>query len=208
MARLKESKPDDEREIGVEEMPRTPRQKLDMLNDHFPLPQHRLHLNNSQQAALRDLDKHTRQQTAAENGGKLLESGEYQTTYANLSKVDSNGIWHQISHLLDGRLNASNATKIRELMSNDHQLQSLIASLQDNVSTDATVTLELKDSVRERLEQRWMTEGNSPEETVAELTNRDNLRLKSIAFTKSQSKVTASPPRHFCWAARTARRSP
>lgn len=118
-----------------------------------------------------------------------MQGGEYQTTYANLSKVDSNGLWHQLSHLLDGSLNASNANKMRELMKDDHQLQTLIAALQDNVSTEATVTLELKDEVRERLEQRWLEQGNSPEEMQAELTNRDNLRLKSIAFTKSQVKT-------------------
>ena len=169
-------------------VPLTPRQKLDQLVAHFA-PRDRTTLNNGQQAVLRDLDKHLRQQKAAEQGKRLLQNGEYQTTYANLSKVDSNGLWHQLSHLLDGQLNASNATKIRELMSRDHQLQSLIATLQDNVSTDATVTLELKDEVREQLEQRWLEQGNSPEEMMAELTNRDNLRLKSIAFTKSQIKT-------------------
>lgn len=169
-------------------VPLTPRQKLDKLVEHFA-PRDRTTLNNGQQAVLRDLDKHLRQQKAAEQGKRLLQNGEYQTTYANLSKVNSNGLWHQLSHLLDGQLNASNATKIRELMSSDHQLQSLIATLQDNVSTDATVTLELKDEVREQLEQRWLEQGNSPEEMMAELTNRDNLRLKSIAFTKSQIKT-------------------
>ena len=176
-------KSDDEQAI-----PLTPRQKLDRLVAHFA-PRDRTTLNNGQQAVLRDLDKHLRQQKAAEQGKRLLQNGEYQTTYANLSKVNSNGLWHQLSHLLDGQLNASNATKIRELMSSDHQLQSLIATLQDNVSTDATVTLELKDEVREQLEQRWLEQGNSPEEMMAELINRDNLRLKSIAFTKSQIKT-------------------
>jgi len=171
-----------------DETPLTPRQKLDKLDAHFT-PRNLREKSNEQQAALRDLDKHLRQQTAAERGQKLLQGGEYQTTYANLSKVDSNGLWHQLSHLLDGSLNASNATKMRELMKDDHQLQSLIASLQDNVSTEATVTLELKDEVRERLEQRWLAQGNSPDEMRAELTNRDNLRLKSIAFTKSQVKT-------------------
>ncbi|MEM6050702.1 AvrE-family type 3 secretion system effector [Erwinia sp. P7711] len=176
-------KSDDEQAI-----PLTPRQKLDRLVAHFA-PRDRTTLNNGQQAVLRDLDKHLRQQKAAEQGKRLLQNGEYQTTYANLSKVNSNGLWHQLSHLLDGQLNASNATKIRELMSSDHQLQSLIATLQDNVSTDATVTLELKDEVREQLEERWLEQGNSPEEMMAELINRDNLRLKSIAFTKSQIKT-------------------
>lgn len=171
-----------------DETPLTPRQKLNKLDDHFT-PRDIREKSNEQQAALRDLDKHLRQQSAAERGQKLLQGGEYQTTYANLSKVDSNGLWHQLSHLLDGSLNASNASKMRELMKDDHQLQGLIAALQDNVSTEATVTLELKDEVRERLEQRWLREGNSPEEMRAELTNRDNLRLKSIAFTKSQVKT-------------------
>ncbi|MEI2267002.1 AvrE-family type 3 secretion system effector [Erwinia sp. CGal63] len=171
-----------------DQTPLTPRQKLDKLDAHFT-PREMREKNNEQQAALRDLDKHLRQQSAAERGQKLLQGGEYQTTYANLSKVDSNGLWHQLSHLLDGTLNASNATKMRELMKDDHQLQSLIAALQDNVSTEATVTLELKDEVRERLEQRWLQQGNSPDEMRAELTNRDNLRLKSIGFTKSQTKT-------------------
>lgn len=171
-----------------DETPLTPRQKLDKLDAHFS-PRDLREKSNEQQAALRDLDKHLRQQSAAERGQKLLQGGEYQTTYANLSKVDSNGLWHQLSHLLDGSLNASNANKMRELMKDDHQLQTLIAALQDNVSTEATVTLELKDEVRERLEQRWLEQGNSPEEMQAELTNRDNLRLKSIAFTKSQVKT-------------------
>ena len=182
MEALKDKKDD------AEATPLTSRQKLAQLNTHFAAG-NRATMNNGQQAALRDLDKQTRQQSAADGGKKLLQSGEYQTTYANLSKVDSNGLWHQLSHLLDGKLNASNATRIRELMGNDHQLQSLIATLQDNVSTDATVTLELKDEVRERLEKRWLEHGNSPEEMMAELTNRDNLRLKSIAFTKTQIKT-------------------
>lgn len=171
-----------------DENPLTPRQKLSRLDAHFT-PRDSHEKSNEQQAALRDLDKHLRQQSAADRGLKLLQGGEYQTTYANLSKVDSNGLWHQLSHLLDGSLNASNASKMRELMKDDHQLQTLIATLQDNVSTEATVTLELKDEVREKLEQRWLREGNSPEEMRAELTNRDNLRLKSIAFTKSQVKT-------------------
>lgn len=166
----------------------TPREKLTQLDAHFT-ERDRATMSNGQQAALRDLDKHVRQQSAADQGKKLLQSGQYQTTYANLSKVDSLGLWHQLSHLLDGKLNASNATKIRELMGHDLQLQSLIATLQDNVSTDATVTLELKDDARERLEKRWLEQGNSQQEMISELTNRENLRIKSIAFNKSQTKT-------------------
>ncbi|MBV4366128.1 AvrE-family type 3 secretion system effector [Erwinia phyllosphaerae] len=180
MAALKDKEDD--------ETPLTPAQKLDKIDAHFT-PRNLRQKSNEQQAALRDLDKHLRQQSAAEKGQKLLQNGEYQTTYANLSKVDSNGIWHQLSHLLDGSLNASNANKMRELMKDDRQLQTLIAALQDNVSTEATVTLELKDDVREKLEKRWLEQGNSPEEMRAELTRRDNLRLKSIAFSKSQVKT-------------------
>lgn len=162
--------------------------KLAMLKEHFATSD-RTTLNNGWQSALRYLDKHVRQQQAAAQGEKLLESGEYQTTYANLGKVESSGLWHQLSHLLDDRLNAGIANKIRQLMSHDQQLQSLIATLQDNVSTDATVTLMLKDSVREQLEEAWLEKRNSPKWLISALINRDNLRLKYIAFSKSQTKT-------------------
>lgn len=166
---------------------RTARQKLNALDVHFESRRGE-EGTNGQKAALRELDKHLRQQYAAERGLTLLQNGEYQTTYANTSKVDNNGLWHQFSHWLDGELNASNATRIRQLMTDDHRLQTLIARLKDNVSTDATVTLELKNDVRERLEQRWLKEGIGADELTAELTDRNNLRLKAIGFSKGQSK--------------------
>lgn len=146
-------------------------------------------MSNEQQAALRDLGKHVRQQEAADNGRTLLGSDQYETTYENPGNAGNPGLWHKLSHLLDGKLNASNATKIRELMDHSPQLQSLIATLQDNLCTNATVTLELNDEARDRLEKHWLEQENSQQEVISELTNHDNLRIKSIAFNESQTKT-------------------
>ncbi len=168
--------------------------QLMTLSDHF---RHHLlgakMLNNSQHAAIRDLQKLIHQREAMDNKVLLPQSLEYQSTYNNLVKVDNNSLPHWIHsafrfEMQDDNHANSNANRIGAMMKQDPSLTKLIGQLQLSTDTKAEVTLELKDEARRQLVENWLHGNIQRQELEQQLQDRSNMRIKSIAFVESKSK--------------------
>ncbi|MDF2623095.1 MAG: hypothetical protein K0S62_866 [Kosakonia cowanii] len=117
-----------------------------------------------------------------------LNSAEYQSTYNNLRKVDSNNLMHVVHSLFASELPESAAEAISRFMEEKPLLKEAIRELQKNRNTQAVVTLELHDDRRYALQQMWLRHETQPEEIAALLRDRHCLRVKSIAFSETDSK--------------------
>lgn len=117
-----------------------------------------------------------------------LNSAEYQSTYNNLRKVDSNNLMHVVHSLFASELPESAAEAISRFMQEKPLLKEAIRELQKNRNTQAVVTLELHDDRRYALQQMWLRHETQPEEVAALLRDRHSLRVKSIAFSETDSK--------------------
>ncbi|WP_034946191.1 AvrE-family type 3 secretion system effector [Erwinia oleae] len=165
----------------------TPKQKLDRLDAHFT-PRNYDSRNNAQRGALRDLDKHIRQQKAWEEGNLLLDSGEHKVTFSNMNKVTGDSLKDNLAKLLGGLLASEAVEKVIQLAENDERLKETLSSLKDNTSATAVVTLEMKDDARDDLEDRLLNGGKVPDDLSQELVDYSKMRVKSIDFTKTQTK--------------------
>ncbi|QNK33110.1 AvrE-family type 3 secretion system effector [Serratia sp. JUb9] len=172
----------------------SPKAKLAVLNDHFL--QHLLGaktLNNSQHAAIRDLQKLIHQREAMDNKVPLPGALEYQSTYNNLAKLDSNSLPHWIHdafrfEMQDDNHANSNANRIGAMMAQDPRLAGLIGQMQLSTDTKAEVTLELKDEDRRELVESWLHGNIQRQDLERQLQDRSKMRIKSIAFVESKSK--------------------
>lgn len=169
----------------------SPQARLAELSEHFL--SHLLGgktLNNSQHAAIRDLQKLIHQREAMDNKVPLPGALEYQSTYNNLAKVDSNSLPHWIHDAFRFEMQDDNhANRIGAMMTQAPSLAGLIRQMQLSTDTKAEVTLELKDEARSRLVEKWLY-GN------IQLQDRSNMRIKSIAFVESKAKgdgITSRP---------------
>lgn len=172
---------------------KTPDEKLTALLNHFG--QHEAQgkvTNNAQYAAIRELAKLRQQREALNLHVPLPAGAETQSSYNNLAKIDSNGLLHWIgdmlSHETESNHELSNANRIRNMMQQDAHLSGLIKQMQLSPDTQAVVTLEPKDEVKEQLNTDWLAGRISRNELEARLKLRSNMRIKSVAFTESKSK--------------------
>lgn len=168
-------------------------EKLDALLNHFA--QHEAQgkvINNAQYGAIRELVKLRQQREALNLHVPLPGGAETQSTYNNLAKIDSNGLLHWIGDMLNHETESnhelSNANRIRSMMQQDAHLSGLIQQMQLSPDTQAVVTLEPKDEVKEQLNTDWLAGRISRGELEARLKTRSNMRIKSVAFTESKSK--------------------
>lgn len=172
---------------------KTNNEKLDALLNHFG--EHEAQgkvTNNAQYAAIRELVKLRQQREALNLHVPLPAGAETQSSYNNLAKIDSNGLLHwlgdMLSHETESNHELSNANRIRAMMEQDAHLSGLIKQMQLSPDTQAVVTLEPKDEVKEQLNTDWMAGRISRNELETRLQTRSNMRIKSIAFTESKSK--------------------
>lgn len=172
---------------------KTNNEKLDALLNHFG--EHETQgkvTNNAQYAAIRELVKLRQQREALNLHVPLPAGAETQSSYNNLAKIDSNGLLHwlgdMLSHETESNHELSNANRIRAMMEQDAHLSGLIKQMQLSPDTQAVVTLEPKDEVKEQLNTDWMAGRISRNELETRLQTRSNMRIKSIAFTESKSK--------------------
>ncbi|MDU4092330.1 MAG: AvrE-family type 3 secretion system effector [Pantoea sp.] len=172
---------------------KTSDEKLDALLNHFG--QHEAQgnvTNNAQYSAIRELVKLRQQREALNLRVPLPGGAETQSTYNNLAKIDSNGLLHWIgdmlSHETQSNHELSNANRIRGMMQQDAHLSGLIKQMQLSADTQAVVTLEPKDDVKEQLNTDWLAGRISRGELEARLKTHSNMRIKSVAFTESKSK--------------------
>lgn len=190
-AQLMESLKDPDANSG--KAAKTPDEKLDALLTFFG--QHEAQgkvTNNAQYGAIRELVKLRQQREALTQRVPLPGGAEYQSTYNNLAKINGNGLLHWMgdlfSHETESNHALSNANRIRAMMENDTHLSGLLQQMQLSSDTQAVVTLEPKDQMKERLNADWLAGRISRDELEKRLQTRSDMRIKSIAFTESKSK--------------------
>ncbi|RWR01004.1 hypothetical protein ED28_16270 [[Pantoea] beijingensis] len=171
-----------------------PADKLKALVEHFkpqlskPFAPGTTMRGNAQRDAILQLRQSNRQQILAERKGKEIGTAEYRSTYGNLNKLDSNSFFHNLFHMVNPRPSDSNADRIAKMMDDDPRLKQIVRELQQNSSTEAVVTLELSEAQKNKVADAWQGGDITPQEIFETLSNSDNLRIKSIGFTRSQSK--------------------
>ncbi|WP_436892690.1 AvrE-family type 3 secretion system effector [Siccibacter turicensis] len=144
--------------------------------------------NNAQYGVLNAARQLEIQKEAATQRTHTLNSAEYQSTYNNLRKIDHNSLMHVVHSLFASELPESNAEAISRFMAEKPMLKEVIRELQKNRNTQASVTLEFTDETRYRMQQKWLKGETQPEEIQAMLKDRSNMRVKSIAFTETDTK--------------------
>lgn len=144
--------------------------------------------NNGQYGVINSARQLNTQRQALSLHCQGLNSAEYQSTYNNLRKVDSNNLMHVVHSLFASELPESGAEAISRFMEEKPMLKEVIRELQNNRNTQAVVTLELKDEVKFELQQMWLNHETQPEEVQAMLKDRSNLRVKSIGFSETDTK--------------------
>ncbi|MEI7377473.1 AvrE-family type 3 secretion system effector [Dickeya chrysanthemi] len=166
---------------GVKELTDTG-EKLAILNKHFEA---KTPADDGQYGAIRDLLAKTRQHGAAEKQGVTLDSASYSTSYANLSKLDSNGIFHALRKLVSDNLPPTNAERIHGFMEENPALKAVVQEMQSLTNATAGVSLELKDEVKAKVEQGIQNNTMGKDDIAAIFRDSNNLRIKSVDFTQT-----------------------
>ncbi|HDU5650185.1 TPA: AvrE-family type 3 secretion system effector [Klebsiella aerogenes] len=162
-----------------------PSEQLGILHRHFS---GQAISGDERYEALRSLNKLVLRQQAAESNGMELSSASHTTAYNNLSKLNSDGIFHLLNQHFNAALPPSNAQRLSSFMDSDPVLKGLIKQLQATPFSSASVLLELKDDLREQTE-RAMLDGKVGREEVGILfQDRNNLRIQSVSVSQSVSK--------------------
>ncbi|MGP3591675.1 AvrE-family type 3 secretion system effector [Vagococcus sp. WN89Y] len=144
--------------------------------------------NNGQYGVINSARQLSLQRQAQRLRCQGLNSAEYQSTYNNLRKVDSNNLMHVVHSLFASELPESAAEAISRFMEEKPLLKEVVRELQKNRNTQAMVTLELKDENKYTLQQMWLRHETQPEEVAAMLRDRESLRVKSVAFSETDTK--------------------
>lgn len=144
--------------------------------------------NNDQYAVIHSAKQLRLKQQAADLHSQSLNSAEFQTTYNNLHKINSNNLMHVMHSLIASELPPSNAERISSFMEQKPILKKVIRELQKHSDTKATVTLEMKDSEMLKAQKAWLQLNTQPEDIRQTLQNRNNLRVKSISFVTTHRK--------------------
>lgn len=161
------------------------RLKLDNLINHLITMKP---ANNAQYKTITMAKQLQLQQKAADLHCQSLNSAEYESTYSNLHKIDSNDLMHALHSIIASELPPSNADRINAFMQQKPMLNELIRELRKSTATQATVTLELKDKIRLALQKKWLDQRTQPEDIQHELKNTHNLRIKTITFSETNKK--------------------
>lgn len=144
--------------------------------------------SDGQYNAMQSLSKAVRQQSAAKQQAVMLSSVSHSASYANLSKLDSNGVLHALRKLVSDNLPPTNAERIHAFMSDDPALKAVITHLQSLPNASASVNLEPKDAVKERVEKGIQNNSLSKQAIVDLFKDSNNLRIGSISFTETVKK--------------------
>lgn len=176
----------------------TPTEKLKILNTHFsqwyepeePDEQHLFHQLNQhgQKSALLALQSLVRMQAAFEKKGQVISRAEFQTTFKNVSRIDHNSLCQYLSRLCGFRQTETQSDRLNKMMKADPHLSEFIDRLRENPHAIAAVTLEFNTSTRDRIERGWADETLSQNDITQLLTDRHNVRLKSVVFTQTVKK--------------------
>jgi hypothetical protein len=147
--------------------------------------------DDAQYAALKDLRQMQRQVTAASNGGVLMTMMDMTVTHNNVSRIAKAS---NAKRAVDWatqcfrEANPGNATHVQKYMAEDPTLKQLLDTLQKGSGTKAEVNLELRDEIKEHIETA-AADGTLTDAELRKLaTDRNNLRISSIAVFKAATK--------------------
>ncbi|RAU44013.1 MULTISPECIES: AvrE-family type 3 secretion system effector [unclassified Pseudomonas] len=148
-------------------------------------------VDDSQYAALKSLRQMQRQVTAAEQGGVLMTMMDMTITHNNIRRVGSasntkRAVDWATQYFREGH--QGNAEIIQGLMAKDPHLKSLLDTLQKGSGTRAEVILELRDDIKEQIETAAANGTLDDEQLKRLVTDRNNLRISSIAVFKAATK--------------------
>jgi hypothetical protein len=153
-------------------------------------------INDAQYAALTSLRQLDRQDTAARQGSSLMSLMDMVVKHNNVNRVDQvamskRGIdWTKALLGLD--VNAGNAEHINALMNADPQLKGLLDELKSSKGTTrAELKLEVRDDIKQRIEDRALAGDLTDKELKTLLADKDNLRIKSISIFRAAAKDDA-----------------
>ncbi|MEQ9919705.1 AvrE-family type 3 secretion system effector [Pectobacterium brasiliense] len=162
-----------------------PGDQLAILNAHFADKPAK---TDDQHQGLMSLKKLNVQQDVAQRDGATLDSVKHTTSYTNLSKLTENGLFQVIGNHLFSSLPPSNADRINQLIADNPALKDIVSRLQDNDRASVTVSLELKDDVREKIEKGIQNKTHGKDDVIALFKDGNNLRLASIEVSKAVKK--------------------
>ncbi|MFP1761964.1 AvrE-family type 3 secretion system effector [Lonsdalea quercina] len=160
-------------------------EQLAIMNRHFDAKTPR---NDGQYSAMQSLGKAVRQQSAAKHQAVTLSSVSHSASYANLSKLDSNGVLHALRKLVNDNLPPTNAERIHAFMNADPALKAVMTHLQSLPNASASVSLEPKDAVKEQVEKGIQNNSLSKQAIIDLFKDSNNLRIGSISFTETVKK--------------------
>ncbi|MEJ2417648.1 MAG: AvrE-family type 3 secretion system effector [Exilibacterium sp.] len=167
------------------ELSSNPAEKISIINQHFAskIPE-----TDDQYFLLNELHNVTIRHRATEKNAYLLSEANYSVSYTRLSRLNHDSLVDTILSRLSPQSRLTISQKIERLMREDRELKSLIETLQKQINSKASVTLELKDQVKIRA-QKALLEGTMAQQDIAHLLRRpENLRLKSISVTQKVKK--------------------
>jgi len=152
--------------------------------------------NDAQHSALISLAQTQRQQRANGQGSSLMSLMDMVVKHNNINRIDQAAATKRgidvVKKMLGKDVNPGNAERIHALMNADPQLKALLDELKRSKGTTrAEIKLEVKDSVKTEIEDGALDGKLSDEGLKNRLSNRDNLRIKSIAVFRSAAKDDA-----------------
>ncbi len=138
--------------------------------------------------AVRRLKQLGQRQQAYESNMMRLGTARHTTQYTNLSRLDENGIVDLLRHHLTAALPSTSATRLSKMMDRDPLLKSLIKQLQTTPFSNASVSMELKDDLRDKTEKAILEGKIGRDELGVLFQDRNNLRIRSISVSQNVTK--------------------
>ena len=138
--------------------------------------------------AVRRLKQLDQRQQASESNMMQLGTARHTTKYSNLSRLDENGIVDLLLHHFNAALPSTSATRLSEMMDRDPLLKSLIKQLQTTPFSSASVSMELKDDLRDKTEKAILEGKIGRDELGVLFQDRNNLRIRSISVSQTVTK--------------------
>ncbi|MBB6155166.1 hypothetical protein HDC30_002389 [Pseudomonas sp. JAI115] len=145
--------------------------------------------NDRQYAAVRALQRSLHQHEAAKKHYSVLDSARFESAYTQLSRLNTASAVSRLMGLVSAHHAPSNAEKVAAWLEQDATLQAVIKQLQASSGIQAKVRLELKDAVQEEIMRRTERGELSEQALATLLSDRQNMRIKTITVTQSASKA-------------------
>ncbi|SHO55709.1 AvrE-family type 3 secretion system effector [Vibrio quintilis] len=173
----------------------TPAKQLEALNQHFFGNHQITPVNDKQYDALNKIRSHTTQQKAADQQADMMSEPKAVISHSNPAHLDKAGMIDFLSASLGSGNKMAVARQVHHLMEQDPGFTELLNRARSGKNAKTSVTLELKDDVKLRLEEAFVQGKISLKDIQKALENPENRRIKSIGVTESrQHKEGFSSP--------------